>query len=125
MYKVAINPVSGTLQLIHSSIPAEVKAINQDGVCTVNQIHIVTSAVFKEYTLPTNPVTSDWIKIFSNGSGGWMLKIPHGSEVVWGMRRLDFRSYIHSNMHRYDFIHLTFLGDVWYVENKSPTVGVS
>lgn len=126
MYSITINPISGTLQLIHKAISTkEESKLNKDGKCTLNQIHVAQGDAVVEYTLPSNPKETDWMKIFGHSEKGWILRIPEGQKVVSGMRLLDHTSHIHSNMHRFDFIHLMFLGNLWYIENKSPTVGVS
>ena len=124
MYELVINPVTGTLQLVHKSSKENVK-VEKEGEFGINQIHIVTGNTLQEYTLPEDAKETNWIKIFGKSDKGWILRIPQGVKVISGMRVLDHSSYIHSNMHRFDFIHLMFLGDVWYVENKSVTVGIS
>lgn len=126
MFDLTINPWSGTLQLIHKT-SKKTSVVNKDGESTLNQIHIADSDAISKYTLPSNPKASNWIKIFGKGKGGWQLDIPKGEQVVCqnGMRILDHASYLHSNMHAFDFIHLVYLGKVWFIENKSTTVGIS
>lgn len=126
MFDLAINLWSGTLQLIHKE-SKDISIINKDGKSTLNQIHIAASDTISEYILPSNAKESNWIKIFGNGNGGWILHIPSGEQVVCqnSMHILDDRLYIHSNMHTFDFIHLVYLGKVWFIENKSNTVGIS
>jgi hypothetical protein len=124
MYDITINPISGTLQLIHKATK-ETTNVNKEGKSTLNQIHMAEGDTMAEYTLPENPTDTNWIKVFGGGNKGWKVLIPQGQKVVSGMRTLDHNSYLHSNMHPCDFIHLIFLGNKWYVENKSATVGIS
>lgn len=126
MYSLAISPISGFLQLV-PRIQFTENITHQDGVCKVNHIHIASSDKKSEYILPQNPKSGNWIKIFSESESGWLLHIPYSQKVILqnGMRILNEAHKIYSNMNKFDFIHLVYIGKAWHIENKSYTLGIS
>lgn len=129
IYNLVVNPSNGSLQFILS--PASKKTIpiyeEVQVQCKTNQIYIANSFMPIEFFLPKQPKETDWIKIFAREGAGWILRITQENSIIdqSTMRILNDSFYIHSNMHSFDFIHLIFLGHAWFIENKSPTVGIS
>lgn len=126
MYNLAINPYSGNLQVVDRN-PIYSICVSEDTYCKGNRIYICNNIVNTNFFLPIKENQGSWIKIFGKSEGGWSLQIPKESKVIShsGMRVIDHNHYFHSNMHQFDFIHVIYIGDSWYIENKSQTIGIS